>query len=321
MTSKLSNAALPFKTAYGRGSFGLDEKLDAVIVLAVGRFAGTPVGQLVLGGIASAGKSFLMEGLEEFLGDWLEWQSPRLYGGGVNSLSEQLASSLNSFFTGGFSGLFGAALDPGNYRYGTGRNTGSAALSLPAHNSKTENVYQRFLDEYDSQKMQHNTQDTELLLAFEYLSLDSPDAAVYNDARKQRPSWKQSELDVGRAYPDYLPQQSFLNGSKVSYSTKMSVRPDFFRPGSNSGQKSSSIEVKNYSVSTVSGQMKLIRKLETQYQQRLFHLPQGTHQTAVIDIRGQGLSRFEADQLNFRLRKALIHHMDIIILIEGEKLE
>ena len=101
LTEKLSSAALPFKAVYGDGNPALEQKLDDLVTQAVRKFSASPTGQRILGGALSAGKSFVTEGLEEFVGDWLEWQLPRLYGGDVNSFSDQLASSLNSFFTGG----------------------------------------------------------------------------------------------------------------------------------------------------------------------------------------------------------------------------
>ena len=115
LTEKLSSAALPFKAVYGEGNPALERKLDELVTQAVRKFSASPTGQRILGGALSVGRSFVTEGLEEFVGDWLEWQLPRLYGGDVSSFSDQLASSLNSFFTGGLTGLFGAALDPGTY--------------------------------------------------------------------------------------------------------------------------------------------------------------------------------------------------------------
>ena len=118
LTEKLFNAALPFRAAYGRGNPTLEHTLDDLIELAVRKFSASPTGQRILGAGLQAGRSFLTEGLEEFVGDWLEWQLPRIYGGDVNSFSDQLAGSLHSFFSGGLNGLFGAVIDPGTYGYG-----------------------------------------------------------------------------------------------------------------------------------------------------------------------------------------------------------
>ncbi len=285
LTEKLSSAALPFKLVYGDGNPALEHKLDTLVAQAVRKFAGTPTGQRVLGGALQAGKSFALEGLEEFVGDWLQWQLPRLYGGDVNSFSDQLAGSLNSFFTGGLVGLYGAALDPGTYGYRAG----------------------------ESQKDEFP--------ALKYLSLDAKGDSVYNESQLHRPSWRESEIDVGKAYPDYSPQQSFLDGLNVPYSTKGSVRPDYYRKGSGTDHYGSSIEVKNYDVTSNSNQINLIRRLDEQYKQRLIHLPKDTKQRSVIDVRGQALSMEKADQLNLRLVDSLNKNMEIILLIEGDVLD
>ncbi len=285
LTEKLSSAALPFKAVYGDGNPALERKLDDLVTQAVRKFSASPTGQRILGGALSAGKSFVTEGLEEFVGDWLEWQLPRLYGGDVNSFSDQLASSLNSFFTGGLTGLFGAALDPGTYGYRAG----------------------------ESQKDEFP--------ALKYLSLDAKGDSVYNGYLLHRPSWRELEIDVGKAYPDYSPQQSFLDGLNVPYSTKGSVRPDYYRKGSGTNYYGSSIEVKNYDVTSNSNQINLIRKLDEQYKQRLIHLPKDTKQRSVIDVRGQALSLEKADQLNLRLVDSLNKNMEIILLIEGDVLD
>jgi len=60
-----------------------------------------------------------------------------------------------------------------------------------------------------------------------------------------RPSWRQSEIDIGKEYPEYSAQKSFKNGKEVPYGTKGSSRPDFYREGF-------SIEVKNYGSSPFS---------------------------------------------------------------------
>ncbi len=56
---------------------------------------------------------------------------------------------------------------------------------------------------------------------------------------KTRPSWRQSEIDVGKEYPGYRDQVSFKEGNEVSHGTKNSSRPDFYIDGH-------SLEVKNY---------------------------------------------------------------------------
>ncbi|MBP2623226.1 hypothetical protein [Streptococcus oricebi] len=99
----------------------------------------------------------------------------------------------------------------------------------------------------------------------------------------KRPSWRQSEIDIGKDYPDYEAQKSFLNGEEVPYRTKGSVRPEYYKSGH-------SIEVKNYNLETPSGRNNLVNNVSKQIIQRNANLPSGTFQTIVVDIRGQRVS-------------------------------
>ncbi|MCG3088319.1 hypothetical protein L7D49_10350 [Sporosarcina sp. MB25] len=101
---------------------------------------------------------------------------------------------------------------------------------------------------------------------------------------KPRPSWRQSEIDVGKEYPGYRDQVSYKDGQEVSHGTKNSSRPDFYTNGH-------SIEVKNYNLTTSSGRSNLIRNVSKQVNKRISDLPEKTKQTVIIDIRGQNVSR------------------------------
>lgn len=107
---------------------------------------------------------------------------------------------------------------------------------------------------------------------------------VPNSANKTRPSWRQSEVDVGKEYPGYRDQVSFKKGNEVSHGTKNSSRPDFYINGH-------SIEVKNYKVSTSSGRSNLIRNVSNQINKRISDLPENTRQSVIIDVRGQNVTR------------------------------
>ena len=102
--------------------------------------------------------------------------------------------------------------------------------------------------------------------------------------KNSRPSWRQSELDVAKDYPNYAEQKSFLNGQDVPYGTKGSIRPDFYKT-------SKSIDVKNYNLEKETGKINSVRNIEEQYNKRIYHLPSGTKQTILIDIRGQKISQ------------------------------
>lgn len=113
-----------------------------------------------------------------------------------------------------------------------------------------------------------------------------------------KPSWRQSELDAANDFPGYSPQKSFINGKEVSYGTKGSVRPDFYKPGN-------SIEIKSYNITTSSGRNNLVNTVSRQYNKRLMELPAGTKQTVMIDIRGQEVAESVMDLLyNEILRKS-----------------
>ncbi|WP_229804756.1 LysM peptidoglycan-binding domain-containing protein [Paludibacterium paludis] len=107
-----------------------------------------------------------------------------------------------------------------------------------------------------------------------------------------RPSWRQSELDVGLDLLDqgYRPQVSFKNGLEVPYGTKGSVRPEYYRDGM-------SVEVKNYDVETEAGRLRLVRNVVNQAAQRLSNLPENTVQNLTIDVRGQSISRGELNRM------------------------
>jgi filamentous hemagglutinin len=99
-----------------------------------------------------------------------------------------------------------------------------------------------------------------------------------------RPSWRQSENDVGTDLGSSARSQiSYKNGVEVPNGTPGSVRPDFV--GTNGG---ASFEVKNYNIATnTSG---LINNVAQQAIQRASNLPDGMQQQVIIDIRGQTVS-------------------------------
>ena len=114
-TEKMSNIALPFSKAYGGGA--LDDAVERAIGKAVDRFAKTDVGKKLLGGSLTFAASALSEGAEEFVGDWMEWQMPRIYGGDPDSAAETLQNSLYDFLVGAASGAMGGVVNPATYNY------------------------------------------------------------------------------------------------------------------------------------------------------------------------------------------------------------
>lgn len=117
-TEKMFNIALPFAKAYGGGA--LDDVVERGIRSAVDKFAKTEAGKKALGSALTFGAGAVGEGLEEFIGDWMEWQLPRIYGGDVATAQETLSDSLYDFLVGATSGAMGGIVSPNTYRYDLG---------------------------------------------------------------------------------------------------------------------------------------------------------------------------------------------------------
>lgn len=117
-TEKMFNIALPFARAYGGGA--LDDVVERGIRSAVDKFAKTEAGKKALGSALTFGAGTVGEGLEELIGDWMEWQLPRIYGGDVATAQETLSNSLYDFLVGATSGAMGGVISPNTYRYDLG---------------------------------------------------------------------------------------------------------------------------------------------------------------------------------------------------------
>jgi len=121
---------------------------------------------------------------------------------------------------------------------------------------------------------------------------------------KSRPSWRQSEIDVEKDFPDYNAQKSFKDGKEVPYGEKGSSRPDLYQTGH-------SIEVKNYKITTSSGRSRLVNNVSKQVEKRLSDLPNGTKQSVIIDIRGQNVSDEILDELYGKIMNKTNGKVDI----------
>lgn len=130
ITEMMFNIALPFSHAYGGGA--LDDAVERGIRSAVNRFAKTDVGKHVLGGALTFGAGAVSEGLEEFIGDWMEWQMPRIYGGDAASAGETLENSLYDFLVGAASGMMGGVITPATYHYNVGETGTQQETTAPA---------------------------------------------------------------------------------------------------------------------------------------------------------------------------------------------
>ena len=108
-------------------------------------------------------------------------------------------------------------------------------------------------------------------------------------ALSQRPSWRQSEQDVGHDLgPSTRSQVGFQDGIEVRRGTSGSVQPDHV------DGDVACYEVKNYDIAT--NMNALIRRTADQAIERVAHLPEGMVQNVIIDIRGQTVS--EGQQLD-----------------------
>lgn len=119
MTEKMFNIAAPFKKVYGEGT--MDDIMKGAIDKVVGKLIKNGAGRKIVTQLASGA---LGEGLEEFIGDWLEWQMPRIYNGDVDSAADTLSQSLYNFAVGAASGFVGdasAQLINGAVEHGTNK--------------------------------------------------------------------------------------------------------------------------------------------------------------------------------------------------------
>ena len=135
ITEMMFNIALPFSHAYGGGA--LDDAVERGIRSAVNRFAKTDAGKRVLGGALTFGAGAVGEGLEEFIGDWMEWQMPRIYGGDVASAGETLENSLYDFLVGATSGMMGGVITPDTYHYNVGETAVQQETTAPTPQAET----------------------------------------------------------------------------------------------------------------------------------------------------------------------------------------
>lgn len=110
-TEKMFNIALPFAKAYGKG--GLDSVVENGIRKAAEKLGKSDVGRAALERVLKFGASAASEGLEEFVGDFFEWQMPRIYGGDTDSFAETFSNALYDFAVGTISGAAGGAVESG----------------------------------------------------------------------------------------------------------------------------------------------------------------------------------------------------------------
>ncbi len=122
-------------------------------------------------------------------------------------------------------------------------------------------------------------------------SLVVPNNPSAGNLPSQRPTWRQSEIDVTAPLEQqgFRTQVSFKDGVEVPYGTKGSTRPEAYTEGL-------SVEVKNYNVESSQGRSNLVRNVSKQAQHRAQNLPANTAQQVNIDVRGQNVTRTQLNQ-------------------------
>lgn len=111
-TEKMFNIAGLQNKVYGKGS--VDDYVEKAISGAVDKLAKTETGQRLIGSGLTLLGGAAGEGLEELIGDWMEWQLPRIYKKDPKSAKEVAQDSIYDFLVGALSGTFGSLASPGN---------------------------------------------------------------------------------------------------------------------------------------------------------------------------------------------------------------
>lgn len=208
-TEMIFNIALPFTKAYGGGA--LDDVVQNGIQKAVNKLGKTDAGKRALNALLQIGASGMSEGLEEFIGDWMEWQMPRLYGGEVSSAEETLANSLYDYVVGGLSGMGGAVISPGTYR-----------LEMPTLTDAQGRTYeQRQAAEYRGE-MPQNVSDPRIgtleLSSEKYNPTGADISTVYgNRYRQQVKEDAIRRLGIAEGKPAYLVASNITKNGQEYY--------------------------------------------------------------------------------------------------------
>lgn len=127
-----------------------------------------------------------------------------------------------------------------------------------------------------------------------------------------RVSSRQSEIDVAKLHPTFKDQVSFVNGDEVAYGKKDSSRFDLCRHKSFFG-RDKTIEVKNYDVSNLAGQKRLIRNVVKQTNKGIKNLPNASREV-VVDVRGQNISNNSMNYIRNSIKSQVSENVKITFL-------
>jgi len=131
-----------------------------------------------------------------------------------------------------------------------------------------------------------------------------------------RPTWQESELKTSGDldWADFSGQRTFGRGKEVRRGMAGAKRPDGY-----SQLFRLSVEVKNYGIKTGRDETRLVEDIIEQMIERAPHLPKGSRQGVVIDVRGQRIPARRLTVLRARLvREAggLVKPDDVVFLTE-----
>ena len=111
--------------------------------------------------------------------------------------------------------------------------------------------------------------------------------SIYRSSRVQ-PTFRQSEQRVAELTDGGVEQVAYFDHKEVSLTTPGSTRPDVVVRNPNGTVLAK--EVKNYNLESPSSLSELVWELRRQVSDRLRHLPSGSTQEIVLDVRGRGYS-------------------------------
>lgn len=106
---------------------------------------------------------------------------------------------------------------------------------------------------------------------------------------------RESELTVLERTKGATEQVSYLDGKEVPLFTEGATRPDVVVK--NTDGTIQAIEVKNYNLESVRSRWGLYKELRRQVTNRASHLPAGSTQKVVLDVRGRGFSKELTDMV------------------------
>lgn len=125
-----------------------------------------------------------------------------------------------------------------------------------------------------------------------------------------RPTPRESEVRAQEVYGGEE-QKSYKNGEEVAYGTPGSTRPDLVVKDENTGNITA-IEVKNYDCTRPERVDALCKEISRQVGERCEHMPEGTKQVVVLDLRGQDLTQEQIDEIKQKIKDACAGSYDDI---------